>query len=169
MVIKIELKCNMKNQILIDRLKRIELKQKQTRPKESGFRVYYGWAKLNKIRKKEAISVIFENTPGAGEHHRFGKTLSKCQHTVYSREQTDKEAEDAIGATRVFSEYSIFLDDKRINGSLEAALQANSNADKNNVSKEIRDEIEGCLRKFFMEQHPGYKEKTRQLEIGFID
>lgn len=24
-------------------------------------RVFYGWAKINKIRKKEAISVIFEN------------------------------------------------------------------------------------------------------------
>jgi hypothetical protein len=27
-------------------------------------RVFYGWAKINKIRKKEAISVIFENDGG---------------------------------------------------------------------------------------------------------
>lgn len=159
----------MQNQILLDRLKRLELKQKRTRSKESGFRVYYGWAKLNKIRKKEAISVIFENHAGAGEHHRFGKTISKSQHTVFSRFQTDKEAEDATGHVRMFTEYSIFLDDKHINGSLEAALQANSNADRHNVSKKVRDEIADCLRKWFIEHHPGYKEKSRQLEIEFVD
>ena len=159
----------MNSGLLINRLNDLEMKNRHKKPINEIFRVYYGWAKTGKVRKKEAISVIFENTPGAGQHHRFGKTLAKLQHTVYSRTQTDKEAEDSIGATRMFTEYSVMLDDKKINGSLDAALRANSDADKNNVSKEVRDEIERCLRNFFMEQHPDYKEKTRQLEIEFID
>ena len=33
----------------------------------SNLRVWYGWAKLNKIRKREAISVIFENGKQSSE------------------------------------------------------------------------------------------------------
>lgn len=145
------------------------MKNKHKKSSKSKLLVYYGWAKVGKVRKKEAISVIFENQEGAGTHNRFGKTLSKFQHTVYSREQTDKEAKDAIGAIRVFSEYSIPLDDKAIKGSLAAALHENYEADRNNVSKEVRDEIMQALRNFYMEIHPDYKEIGRQLEIEFID
>ena len=159
----------MNGSLLINRLNYLEKKHQHRTTSESGLRVYYGWAKTGKVRKREAISVIYENQPGAGEHHRIGKTLRKLQHTVFYRLQTDKEAEDAKGSIRVFTEYSIFLDDKKIGNSLAAAIHANYEADKNNVSKEIRDEIAGCLRKWFMEKHPDYLEKPFQLEIMFND
>ena len=48
-------------------------------------KVFYGWTKVNKIRKNEAISVIFENcVQDANKRERF---LAKMQETVYVREQ----------------------------------------------------------------------------------
>ena len=34
----------------------------------STLKVYYGWARMNKIRKREGISVIFENCQQNGEN-----------------------------------------------------------------------------------------------------
>ena len=50
------------------------------------------------------------------------------------RYQTEAELTDARFANRVYTVYSIFMDDKHINGSLEAALRTNFDADKNHVS-----------------------------------
>lgn len=50
------------------------------------FRVFYGWAKINKIRKKEAISVIFENDGGFEKND---KKVKLYQNTVYTRFQTE--------------------------------------------------------------------------------
>lgn len=116
-------------------------------------KVYYGWTKLNKIRKREAISVIFENEAGAGEHCRFSKTLKKLQETVFVRFQTEGEAEDAKAYNRMFTEYSIFLDDKAINGDLEKALQVNFDSDKNHVPEETRLEIKELLRRNYWKNH----------------
>ena len=116
-------------------------------------KVYYGWTKINKIRKREAISVIFENQEGAGDHNRSGKILPKMQETVYVRFQTEAESEDAKAYNRMFTEYSIFLDDKAINGDLEKALQANDDADKNNVAQDIRDKIKVALRQHYQITH----------------
>lgn len=101
-------------------------------------RVFYGWAKINKIRKKEAISVIFENDGGFEKNE---KKVKLYQNTVYTRFQTKKEMEDAEMSNRTFSEYSIFLDDKQIKGSLKKALEVNFLADKKNIAKEVREEI----------------------------
>lgn len=90
-------------------------------------RVFYGWAKINKIRKKEAISVIFENDGGFEKNE---KKVKLYQNTVYTRFQTKKEMKDAEMSNRTFSEYSIFLDDKQIKGSLKKALEVNFLADK---------------------------------------
>lgn len=116
-------------------------------------KVYYGWTKLNKIRKREAISVIFENEAGAGEHCRYSKTIKKLQETVFVRFQTEGEAEDAKSYNRIFTEYSIFLDDKAINGDPEKALQVNFEADKNHVSEETRLEIKELLRRNYWKNH----------------
>lgn len=43
---------------ILDNSHKAELGQ---RTKSKSLRVFYGWAKVGKIRKKEAISVIFEN------------------------------------------------------------------------------------------------------------
>ena len=120
---------------MLDNKHKAELGQRK-QPKN--LRVFYGWAKVGKIRKKEAISVIFEN-----DEMREEKTLraiAKYQHTVYVRQQTETELKDAIGATRMFTEYSIFLSDKKLKGSLELALKANSEADKHGclLKKELK-------------------------------
>ena len=80
-------------------------------------RVFYGWAKLNKVRKKEAISVVFENRGQA--ESKVQSFLNKMQHTVYVREQTEEECKEAITQNRMFTEYSIRLDDKKIKGDVE--------------------------------------------------
>lgn len=139
--------------------------QKNTR--KNKLYVYYGWAKVNKIRKKEAISVIYENEYGAGEHPRTGKTISKLQNTVYKRIQTEKEEEDAKHSNRMFTEYLIFLDDKKIQGSLTLALQANSDADKNNVSENERNKIKKTLQQWYKINNQNHKEREIQLELNF--
>ncbi len=72
---------------------------------------------------------------------------------------------DACGIARMFTEYSIFLSDKKVNGSLEKALSLNMEADKNNVSKKVLLEIFNKLRDSFMKSHRGYKEPTIQLSL----
>lgn len=155
------------NSILIDQLKRLELKHQQKRKstQNARLRVFYGWAKLGKIRKREAISVIYENSVGVADHHRMGKLLSKAQHTVCWRWQTEGEAKDAESINRVFSEYSVFMDDKKIAGSLDAAIRANSLADQKNVCVAERTRIACELKKWYLSEHRGYKEPVRQLEL----
>ncbi len=125
-------------------------------------RVFYGWAKLGKIRKKEAISVIFENEKMREE--KALRAINKYQDTVFVRLQTDVEKQDAASSTRMFTEYSIFLEDKKIKGSLELALKANSEADKNHISEDIRSEISTALRSHYLLHHPSYKEPVIQTE-----
>ena len=155
--------------ILIEQLKMLELKHKpQKQENRSRLRVYYGWAKLGKIRKREAISIIYENEEGVAEHHRMGKVLQKAQHTVFWRYQSDEEAQDAKHVNRVFTEYSVFMDDKKIRGSLEAAIRQNSLYDQKNVSLAERTKIANALRQWYMSEHRGYKEPVRQLELHFM-
>nr|DAR89061.1 MAG TPA: hypothetical protein [Caudoviricetes sp.] len=118
-------------------------------------RVFYGWAKINKIRKKEAISVIFENDGGFEKND---KKVKMYQNTVYTRFQTKDELKDAEHSNRTFTEYSIYLDDKQIKGSLKRALEVNYLADKNNVSEDVRKKIRSLLEKEFLLNHRGYKE-----------
>ncbi len=162
------------NTILTDRLamleeKNREGKQKEARAKKSGLRVFYGWAKLGKIRKREGISVIYENEAGVADHHRMGKVLTKAQETACWRFQTEGEANDAKQVNRVFTEYMVFMDDKRIKGSLDKALQSNSQADSKNVSQTERKRIAEALRQAYMQEHRNYKEPVRQLELEFTE
>lgn len=128
-------------------------------------RVFYGWAKLGKVRKKEAISVIFENERQREE--RTLRAIAKYQHTVYVREQTAQEMQGAEGIIRVFTEYSIYLSDRHINGSLTMALKANSDADKNHISLKVRNEIEAALRSHYLLTHKDYHEPVTQLFLEF--
>ncbi len=137
--------------------------------RKSSLRVFYGWAKTAKVRKREGISVVFENQEGVADHHRMGSVLPKIQNTVCWRYQTEGEANDAKQINRVFTEYMIFMDDKKIKGSLNLALRANSEQDRNNVGEKERKRIADELRKWYMSAHRGYKEPTRELELEFID
>lgn len=139
---------------------------KQTTKKMEHLKVYYGFSKINKIQKREAIQIVFENEKGAGnDTSRSGKTLRKLMDIVTERFQTEQEATDASKNTRVFTSYYIFLDDKKIGGSLKRALQVNSDADKNNVSEKMRMSIMEKLERAFKAAHIGYREPTEQLEL----
>lgn len=114
-------------------------------------RVFYGWTKTNKIRKAEAISVIYENRPQREE--KVQSFINRVQHTVYVREQTVNEQKDGEMQNRIYTEYSIRLDDKNIKGNLEKALNVNFNADCNNVPEAEREIIRTELRKHYKLYH----------------
>jgi signal transduction protein with GAF and PtsI domain len=131
-------------------------------------KVYYGWAKLGKIRKKRAISVIFDNEWNGCRSERGQRILRAAQETVIERYQDAEEEKAAKDCSRIFTEYSLFLDEKPINGSLNKILQMNSDADKKHVSKEMRDKIAEALRKAFMQTNRKYREPGwQQLELKF--
>jgi hypothetical protein len=131
-------------------------------------KVFYGWSKINKIQKREAIAIAFENSEGAGwENSRSGKSIRKTMTICYERYQTDDEIKDADFYNRVFTVYNVFLDDKHIGGSLKKALADNSEKDKNHVSEKERKRISQSLEIAFIAAHPGYQKPTRELELPF--
>lgn len=131
-------------------------------------KVFYGWSKINKIQKREAIAVAFENEAGAGwENSRSGKSIRKTMTICYERYQTDEEMKDAKFHNRVFTVYNVFMDDKKIGGSLNKALKVNAERDRNHVSIKELGEIRKQLEKAFITTHLGYKEPTLQLEFEF--
>ena len=73
--------------------------------------------------------------------------------------------DDVHVCKRLFTEYSVFMDDRHIRGSLEAALRANSDADRYNVPQAERDRIAGALRSWYLQEHRDYKEPVRQLDL----
>lgn len=130
-------------------------------------KVYYGWSRIGNVRKKRALSVMFENDAQGCRSDRGQRCLRTMQDTVFERYQTKDEEQDGKQQNRIFTEYSLFFDEKPINGSLERCLLINSDADKNHVSKDIRDKISDTLREAFMLANPGYKEPNSQLELKF--
>lgn len=130
-------------------------------------KVYYGWAKIGNVRKKRALSVMFENEQQGCRSDRGQRCLKTIQDTVFERYQTDEEMADGKRQNRIFTEYSLFFDEKPINGSLEKCLLINNEADKNHVSKAVRDRISDALRKAFIIANPGYKEPFNQLSLNF--
>lgn len=158
------------NTITMQTLKRLEAtngQNHQTSAKKH-LKVFYGWSKINKIQKREAIAIAFENSEGAGwENSRSGKSIRKTMTICYERYQTDEEMKDTDFHNRVFTVYYVFLDDKRIGGSLKKALADNSEKDKNHVSENERKKISQTLEAAFIASHLGYQEPTRQLELPF--
>lgn len=151
-------------------LKRLEAtnSQRNSTSTKRRLKVFYGWSKINKIQKREAIAIAFENSEGAGwENSRSGKSIRKTMTICYERFQTDEEMKDAEFHNRVFTVYNVFLDDKRIGGSLKKALEDNSEKDKNHVSVSERKRISQSLEAAFIASHPGYQEPTREMELSF--
>lgn len=130
-------------------------------------KVYYGWARIGGVRKKRALSVMFENEMLGCRSERGQRCLRTIQDTVFERYQTDEEEKEGKRQNRIFTEYSLFLDERPFNGSLERCLLINSESDKNHVSKAMRERISEALRKAFLFSNPGYKEPSRQLELKF--
>lgn len=155
------------NSLLNDQLRMLEVKHstEKASAKKTRLRVFYGWCKLGKIRKREGISIFYENEEGVADHHRMNRAFLSAQYNVCWRYQTEGEAKEAKQSNRIFTEYCVFMDDKHICGSLEAALRANSQADENNVSATERKRIADELRKWYLREHRGYKEPIRQLDL----
>lgn len=130
-------------------------------------KVYYGWARIGGVRKKPALSVVFENEMLGCRSERGQRCLRTIQDTVFERYQTNEEEKEGRQQNRIFTEYSLFLDERPINGSLEKCLQINNEADKNQISKVVREKIAEALRKAFMFDNPGYKEPCNQLSLNF--
>ena len=130
-------------------------------------KVYYGWSRIGNVRKKRALSVMFENDAQGCRSDRGQRCLRTLQDTVIERYQTDEEEKEGKQQNRIFTEYSLFLDEKPINGSLERCLLMNSESDKNHVSKAMRERISEALRKAFLLTYPGYKEPCGQLDLKF--
>mgnify|MGYP000157099076 FL=1 len=128
-------------------------------------KVYYGWAKIGNVRKKRSLSVMFENDIQGCRSDRGQRCLRTIQDTIIERYQTKEEENEGRKQNRIFTEYSLFLDEKPINGSLEKCLLINNEADRNHVSKAIRDKISEALRKAFLLANPGYKEPNSQLSL----
>lgn len=130
-------------------------------------KVYYGWSRIGNVRKKRALSVMFENDAQGCRSDRGQRCLRTIQDTVFERCQTDEEEKEGKQQNRIFTEYSLFLYEKPINGSLERCLLVNSEADRNNVSMAMRERISEALRKAFILANPGYKEPNSQLTLNF--
>ena len=159
------------NTITENTLKRLEATRgkKVQESEKPRLKVFYGWSKINKIQKREAIAIAFENEELAGyENRRSGKSLRKTMTICYERYQTEEEMRDAPFYNRVFTVYNVFLDDKHIGGSLKKALEDNSEKDKNHVSLSERKKISQALECSFVASHPDYREPVRQLEIPFV-
>lgn len=130
-------------------------------------KVYYGWSRVGNVRKKRALSVMFENDAHGCRSDRGQRCLRTLQDTVIERYQTDEEMADGKRQNRIFTEYSLFLDEKPVNGTLERCLLMNSESDRNNVSKAMRERISEALRKAFLLTNPWYKEPCGQLDLKF--
>jgi hypothetical protein len=130
-------------------------------------KVYYGWSRVGNVRKKRALSVMFENEIQGCRSDRGQRCLRTIQDTVIERYQTDEEEKEGSQQNRIFTEYGLFLDERPINGSLEKCLLINYEADRNHVTKAMRDRICEALRKSFLLANPGYKEPNNQLSLNF--
>lgn len=130
-------------------------------------KVYYGWSRIGNVRKKRALSVMFENDAQGCRSDRGQRCLRTIQDTAFERYQTEEEEKDGRNQNRIFTEYSLLFDEKPINGSLEKCLLINSEADKNHVSKAVRERISDELRKAFILANPGYKEPNSQISLNF--
>lgn len=130
-------------------------------------KVYYGWSRIGNVRKKRALSVMFENETQGCRSDRGQRCLRTIQDFVIEWYQTDEEEKEGKLQNRIFTEYSLFLDEKPINGSLERCLLVNEEADKNHVTKAVREKITEALRKAFLLANPGYKEPNNQLSLNF--
>lgn len=148
--------------MLREQLKRLEVLHKGRRMQKVTFKVYYGWAKLNKVQKKEALTVIYVNDVVPPRINRDGMDgVTKYMKVAWVRDQTADEMSGAPNANKIYTSFSIFLD--KYNGSLKGVLDENDRADMEQVSEIERDNIYKALERAYIDEHPGYKEKESEL------
>ena len=120
--------------------------------KLSKLKVYYGWTKLNKVRKQPALSVIFENEENYSP--RKMNSINKFQYTCFTRYQTIEEAADGKLSNRILTEFSFLIFDKNFKGNVEKVLELNYQADINNVPISQLEEIKNSLRLSIKQVYP---------------
>ena len=69
-------------------------------------KVYYGWTRIGNVRKKRALSVMFENDAQGCRSDRGQRCLRTIQDTVFERYQTKDEEQDGRKQNRIFTPYS---------------------------------------------------------------
>lgn len=119
-------------------------------------RVWYGWEKLNKVKKHEALCIIYEDS--IQHEDRTMNFVNKSMKISYVRNQSLEEMMDAKLNNRCFYVISDRLDKKEFRGSVELCLLNNFIADSNNVSEKERMKIKEKLMKDWTLLHPFYKE-----------
>jgi len=135
----------------------------------TNLKVYYGWVKINKVRKQPALSVIFENEENYTE--RKMNSINKFQNTSFTRYQTVEEAAEGKLSNRILTEYSFIIFDKNFKGNVEKVLELNYQADINNVDTIQLEEIKRSLRNSIKQSYPHFKftfEPSNSFECGNI-
>lgn len=126
-------------------------------------RVFYGLERLNKVIKKPAVCIIFENS----QYDLPEKNLSRVKkrmEIVYCRLQTELEKEDAQFKNRILTKYSMTFE--RYGYDIDFLLNDNWLADENNVSKQERDKIKKALKNAINKRYTCFKNNI-QLNIQF--
>lgn len=159
------------SELLLDRLKTLDAKYAHKKTESRHLRVYYGWSRINKQQRREAIDVAFENMDGAGsEERRFIKTLRKSMDIVAVRDQTPLESMMAAKESRMFTVYHVFLNEKGIDGSLKRAILINRRDDEGKgIPEEKLEEIAKALEEHFLAMHPHYQEPELPEPVPYAD
>lgn len=128
--------------------------------------VYYGWAKLSRVVKHEALTVIFLNEAAPPRIAVDGVDgVSRFIDVVFKRLQTADEMRCARRYSRLYSLYSIRLSD--VDYSLDRALAVNFDADQFHLSARTRAIIMAELKARYLACHPDYREPCCQLYFDF--
>lgn len=128
--------------------------------------VYYGWAKISKVVKHEALTVVFLNSSAPPRIAVDGVDgVSRFIDIVYKRWQTADEMRCAHRYSRLYSLYSIRLSD--VDYSLDRALAINFDSDRFHLSARSREIILAKLKASYLARHPDYREPCCQLYFDF--
>lgn len=128
-------------------------------------RVFYGYAKLNKIMKKRSLMIIFENE---NKGSRNEARVKSWMHIVYTRNQSEREMQDAKGAIRMFTVYNMFIDKPTYGGDINKVLEENFEADANNISEDERTKIREALKIAFGPIYEPISDKYNPVTIGKV-
>lgn len=105
--------------------------------------------------------IVFENSNNNSVKNM--EWIKRRMHLVFVRNQTEKEAMDALTQNRMFNSYGYFIDEK-YNGNIERVLEDNYIADKNNVKSSERKIIRERLRTAYYE----YYNIQREVQTALI-
>lgn len=129
--------------------------------------VYYGFAKLTKkVVRKRSIVIQYANSY-CWNNEREQRYIHQKMHVVYERYQTQEEKTDSAFSNRSWTKWEYFVDDKRWDSNLDAALHDNLLAEENHVPPKIRKEIRDILEREYYLFYNLPKKQKGQLKLLF--